>query len=62
MINKETLGEHVQQSMHKNFITQQTRKTNKKIIATVARKSWQSNNEEDNAPTQISNVTIPHQL
>jgi transposase InsO family protein len=23
---------------------------------------WQSNNEEDNAPTQISNVTIPHQL
>jgi hypothetical protein len=57
MINKEALGEHLQQSMHKNFITQQTRKTNKESIATIARKSWQSSNEEDNAPTQISNGT-----
>jgi hypothetical protein len=40
----------------------QTRKTNKENIATVARKSWQSSNEKDDAPNQISNNTIHHQL
>jgi hypothetical protein len=39
-----------------------TRKTNKKSIATVARKSWQSSNEEDEAPSQHSNGTFPRQL
>jgi hypothetical protein len=38
----------------------QKRKTNKESIATIACKSWKSSSEEDNAPSQHSNDTIPH--
>jgi hypothetical protein len=45
-----------------SFKLKQTIKSNKETFATIARKSWQSSNDEDDVPIQQYNGTISHQL